>query len=45
MLRALLAPITKLQKLYLPFNLFPILLAPIIDALAFFARELDKPFL
>lgn len=33
------APIAKLQKFYLPFNLLFILLTPIINALAFLARE------
>lgn len=45
MLRALHAPIAKLQKFYLPLNLLLILLAPVIDALALLACKFDKPFL
>ena len=45
MLRALHAPIAKLQKFYLPFNLFLILLTPVIDALAPLAREFYQSLL
>ena len=45
MLGALHTPIAKLQEFNLAFNFLLILLAPIIDALALFADEFDKPFL
>lgn len=45
MLGALHTPVAKLQQLNLAFNLLFILLAPIIDALAFLADEFDEPFL
>ena len=45
MLRALHAPIAKLQKFYLPLHLFLILLAPVINAFAFFTGEFYQPFL
>ena len=45
MLRALFAPIAKLQKFYLPLHFFLIFLAPVIHALAFFTGEFYQPFL
>ena len=45
MLRALHAPIAKLQKFNLPLNLFLILLAPVINPFAFFTGEFYQPFL
>lgn len=45
MLGAFSAPRAKLQKLYLPFNFLLVLLAPVIDALAGRAGELDEAVL
>ena len=45
MLGALHAPITKLQEFNLALYLLLILLAPIVNTLAFLAREFDKSFL
>ena len=41
MLRALHAPIAKLQKLYLSLNLLFVLLAPVVNPLAGGTRQFD----
>ncbi len=45
MLRAFHAPITKLQKLYLPLHFLFVFLAPIVDSLALLAGEFDEAVL